>query len=74
MLLNVYLYGFLLVGGTIFASNLYYSQHNHADLPVIQAAGARAIRYGIPWPMTVLDLHSKYTKGEDWQAIFKPNR
>lgn len=72
MVLKFYLYGILLVGGAIFASNLHYSSNIKSDGVALQAAAERGLRYGVPWPMTVLDVHGKYTKGEDWMAVFKP--
>lgn len=71
-MLYYYLYGVACVGGAITASNLYYSNKKEADGSVLLKAGQRGLRYGLPWPMTLLELHSKYTTGGDWKQIFKP--
>lgn len=72
MVLKAYLYGMAIVGGAVFASNLYFADRKEKDEVVLRTAAQRAIRYGAPWPMTLLELHSKYTKGEDYLEIFKP--
>jgi hypothetical protein len=71
-MLSYYLYGFVAVGGAVFASNLYHTDPKMADLEAVLRAGTRALRYGAPWPMTLLNLHTRYTKGEEWMEIFRP--
>jgi hypothetical protein len=72
MFLKYYLYGMLFVGVLITASNLHFSIGVKDDSTALQSAVIRGLRYGLPWPMTALNLHSKYTKGEDWMEILKP--
>jgi hypothetical protein len=71
-MLYYYLYGAVAVGGAIMASNLHSSNRKDGDGVVLMKAAQRGLRYGLPWPMTLLEIHGKYTKGEDWSAIFRP--
>lgn len=72
MVFKTYLYGILLVGGIVIASNLHYMSATRDDKLVLHDAVIKGLRYGIPWPMTLLDLHGKYSRGEDWMSLFKP--
>jgi hypothetical protein len=71
-MLYYYLYGVACVGGAILTSNLYYSNRKDGDGAVLLKATQRGLRYGLPWPMTLLELHGKYNRKEDWTTIFKP--
>lgn len=72
MVLKLYCYGMLLVGGIIVASNLHYMTAVKDNQSALHEALIKGLRYGIPWPMTLLDLHGKYSRGEEWLGLFKP--
>jgi hypothetical protein len=71
-MLKLYLYGIVIVGGLITTSNIYYAKRTTPDAEVLTKAAQRGLRYGLPWPMTLLQVHQDYIEKRDWQAIFRP--
>jgi hypothetical protein len=74
MILRFFLHGALLTGLSIGASNIWLAKRTDSDEKIVKAAVYRAVRYGVLWPKTWLETFEKYQRGEDWQAIFCPDK